>query len=86
MTDRATTRRKAADAARLIDDEALARFLNDLKEEGATAFLVSGGDPERMAAAFDKVRAAETVLSALQTRVSDERIEAQREQTRGPHD
>lgn len=80
MTDRSAIRRKAADAARLLEDAALREVLSEIEEEAKAAFLASGGNPDRMAAAFEKVRAAETVRARLQARIADEAVEAKREQ------
>ena len=49
-------------------------------EDGAKAlFLASRGDPAKMAAAYAKAEAAETLRAALQTRLTDERFADQRE-------
>lgn len=78
-------RRRAQAARRLMEDADLTALLSEIEEEATAAFLVSRGDPALLTAAFEKVRAVQTLRNALQTRLSDEAVADKREQKRGPH-
>lgn len=64
------------------DPEGLPAILREIREEASNAFLSSGGDPARMAAAYEKVRAAETIEAALQIRMEAETFEQKKEKQR----
>lgn len=79
--------RRAVEARTLLSEQsALPAVLEEIRQEAVAAFLSSGGDPERMAAAFDKVRAVETLRHALRQRenaLTVEEHQKRKEQQRG---
>jgi hypothetical protein len=75
---------RALEAKELLDNEPLQRLFAEIREDAQTAFLKSGGNPDQMTAAFQKVRAVETILAELNNRVNgfayeEKRKEQQRE-------
>lgn len=82
MTD---VRRRAAEARALLDDPAFQDVCNEIREDAKRDFLASGGDPDQMAAAHERVRAVETFEASLQARIAEQAMLDKREQHRG-HD
>ena len=85
MTDTATIRRRAEEAARLLADEGLQAVLTEIEEGAHRAFLASRGDPEALTAAFRKVEAVQTLRAALQARLDAALFADNREAKRGRH-
>lgn len=77
MTD---VRRRAAEARALLNDPAFQDVCNEIREEATAAFLGSGGNPDQMAAAHERVRAVETFEQALQSRIAEQSLLDKREQ------
>lgn len=73
---------RARAAQRLLDDPELTDFLNEIEAEATQSFLDSGGDPDRMAVAHERVRAVETLRQHLANQVSDQAVAAKRSQHR----
>ena len=74
------TRERAAEAARLLDSPLLQEVLAEIEKDARWAFLASGGDPAKMAAAYQQARAAETLRARLKAHVDAQRRADQREQ------
>jgi hypothetical protein len=76
------TERRAAEARALLDDPCLTAVLSEIEDEAKALFLASGGDPGRLTAAFEKVRAVQTLRAALKSRLLDHGLAVKREQKR----
>jgi hypothetical protein len=74
--------RRATEARTLLSDPSLLDVLDEIRANAIAAFLASGGDPERMTAAHRDVQSVETILDALQSRITAQEIEDKKDQHR----
>lgn len=72
---------RAAEARTLLGNRTLLSVLDEIREDATKVFLNSASPIESIAAAHDRVRAVQTILDAIQTRLDAETIE----QKKGRH-
>lgn len=75
---------RAEAARRLLDDRDLCEVLAEIEQAAAAVFLNASSTMEAISAAHEKVRAVKTLGSALQSRLTEQAIQAKRkDQHRG---
>lgn len=72
---------RAAEARTLLGNHVFQAVLGEIRADASAIFLNAASSPEAVAAAHDRVRAAQTILDAIQTRLDAETIE----QKKGRH-
>jgi len=75
-------KRRATEARTLLSDPSLSDVLNEIREDAIAAFLTSGGNAEQMTAAYQDVQAVQTILDALQRRITAQEIADKKDQHR----
>lgn len=73
---------RAEAAQRLADDPDLTAFLNEMTEAAQADFLSARGDPDKMADAWRKAEAADTLRTHLQSALTDQKLAAKKERQR----
>jgi hypothetical protein len=68
-------KRRATEARTLLSDPALTAVLEEIRADAVAAFLTSGGNAEQMTKAHQDVQAVETILNALQRRITAQDFE-----------
>ena len=70
------------EARRLLEDPVFQEIIGEIRENATGVFLNANCDITAREAAHEKVRAVQTVLDAIQSRIVAERIEKKRNQHR----
>lgn len=74
---------RAAAARALIEDPAFTEVINEIRDDAVSAFLKTSATPADLEAAHQKVRAIETIMAALQSRLNDEAVQQRKDHHRG---
>lgn len=75
---------RAIDAAELRENPTFVDVIGEIRQGAVDTFTNPNARPEMITAAHDKIKAIETVLNALQARITDQAFKAKREkQDRG---
>ena len=76
-------KQRAAEARSLMDNAVFQAILSEIQKDAVSAFLRPTATPADLEAAHQKVRAIEFIMTALQSRLSDEAFADKRDQHRG---
>ena len=72
--------RRATEAQTLLSDQSpLPGVLAEIREDAQAAFLVSGGDPAKLAEAYEGIKAVAFLEKVLQRRMNAGSVEAKAE-------
>jgi hypothetical protein len=74
---------RAAQAQRLLNDEAFLTVIEEIRSEAIGVFLDANCDIHRISGAHEKVRATQTILDALQERINAKLVEDKKDRHRG---
>lgn len=76
-------RARAAAALRLLEDADLADLLTEIERDATASLLASGGNPERLSAAWALALVPQTLRTRLQARIDAQTRADKDEQKRG---
>lgn len=76
-------KQRAAEARSLLDNAVFSAVLSEIQKDAVSAFLRPTATPADLEGAHQKVRAVEIIMTALQSRLSDEAFADKKDQHRG---
>lgn len=78
-----TVKQRAAEARRLLADEAFKSVIEEIRGDAVSFFLTVDCDINQIADAHARVRATQIILDALQARIDAEAVADKKDQDRG---